>query len=238
MSKPIPPGTPGLTISSFGLSIQIYSYLDFRFSFKCKIKTDRPIYIGKVAGHAHMLGRHVGIFVKQSDDKSNGWIRVFEKPSPAYTEIQDVDSLIRMDGPSFELATRCIYNSTSVDHVVVFGVKNTDEMCMAIIYYFIEGDDIILNDCILGRVDADELNRQLPDPIIDKNDIENNNNEQIQITISESSADTSFILFFLAFSILLIATCLLFKRRMTKFLIFHKIKKHQSLFSSQHRLVE
>ena len=190
--------------------------LDFRLSFKCKIEIDRPVYIAQVAGHAHDLGKQVGIFIKQLDnDKNNdkGWIRVFEKPNPDFILTQAIEPPVRFDS-SFELATRCIYDTTNVTHSVGFGMRREDEMCVAVVFYYVEDDDVALDDCILGIVDPHELNQELPDPI-DPNTQPEDQNEPPPPT---QNVRTSFLLLCLAFAMFLLSTYLLFRRRFVKFI--------------------
>ena len=198
---------------------------DFRLSFKCKIKISHPVYIAQVAGHTHDLGKHVGIFIKQLDDKNNdkGWTRVFEKPNPDFILTQAIEPPVRIDS-SFELATRCIYDTTNVTHRVGFGFKHADEMCVAVIFYYVEDDDVTLDDCMPGKLAPDELNQELP--------------EQIEITQFDDQNEppptqnvrTSFLLLCLAFAMFSLSTGLILKRRMAKCIILNKFN-YQSLLS-------
>ena len=189
---------------------------DFRLSFKCKIKISHPVYIAQVAGHTHDLGKHVGIFIKQLDDKNNdkGWTRVFEKPNPDFIPTQAIEPPVRFDS-SFELATRCIYDTTNVTHRVGFGMRHEDEMCVAVVFYYVEDDDVTLDDCLLGIVNPHELNQQLPDPIDPNTQFEDQDDEPPQQNVR-----TSFLLLCLAFAMFLLSTYLLFRRRVLKFIFF------------------
>ena len=195
-------------------------------SFKCKIEIDRPVYIAQVAGHTHDLGKHFGIFIKQLDnDKNNdkGWIRVFEKPNPDFIPTQAIEPPVRIDS-TFELATRCIYDTTNVTHRVGFGFKHEDEMCVAVVFYYVEDDDVALDDCMPGgKLDPDELNQDLPDQI-ENTQFEDQNEPPPQ------NVRTSFLLLCFTFAMFFLSTGLILKRIIAKCIILNKYN-YQSLLT-------
>ena len=174
-----------------------------------------------MAGHAHDLGKYVGIFINQLDN-GKGWVRVFEKPNPDFSPFQDLEPRIRIDS-NFELATRCIYDTTNVTHSVAFGLKHDDEMCLAVLYYLVEGEDVTLNDCVLGVVDPKDQ-PQLPEPI--EQQLVGVGDEIGQIPEDEQNSN---FLFFLAMALFILLTLFLFRRKATK-KIYYRIGKNQKAF--------
>ena len=157
----------------------LYFYSDTRFLFNCTFRVENPIFIEQVALHAHSHGKYVGAFVK----KANGeWDRIHEG-SLGVGPRHIMEPPFRIDH-DFEMAVRCIYDTSSSDHPVMFGSGVDDEMCIVNFYYYSEDIDINVNQCLFGtEIDPNTLEHPLPEPVDDSGVQMTTKNNQSQYAI-------------------------------------------------------
>ena len=134
----------------------------------CNFKIKRPIYLIKVALHAHSYGRRIGAFIKNSNNGK--WDRIYENAGVIDFIKHDIEPPFRIDS-DFELAIRCIYDTTSSNHSISFGGGVENEMCVVNFFYYSDDINASVKNCLSG-IPTDRhpevlSNNPLPDPLLE-----------------------------------------------------------------------